>query len=149
MSDITFLPGPNLRIANNDSGMTAVLDELPPVQKRKQAPPDMPLSERLRQYSPTSGYARYTAMAADRIDDLTALNNRQGSEISRLKRILEERNSKVYALTIENEHRQVNETKLMMELLEASNRAKDAEFELEQASRRGLLATIYHYFRSK
>lgn len=145
---IEFAPGPNL---------TFPLAEPPAPIK------EMSLQDRLRKYSPTSGYARYTAMAANRIDELTAMGAAQQAQISRLKRILEERNYTVHALTVENEHHKVNETKLQELIIKQRQaimefgtghkatvaRAEAAEAKLNAAMERGLFATIIHYFRNK
>lgn len=154
-----YAPGPALRVANNDSGMSITTDLLDDLKVQR----EMTLQERLRKYSATSGYARYTSMAADRIDELTAVGVAQQATISRLKAILEERNYKVLTLTTENEHHKVNE-KQLQELIIAQrqdthkledrydqlyHRCRSAEGQLEAARERGLFATILHYFRSK
>lgn len=149
-----YTPGPNLLLADS------VVEEAPP--KKRMPPADMPLPERLRLYSPTSGYARYTTMAADRIDELNGICAAQQSSISRLKRILEERNYRVHALTIANEHHQANEAKLLESIAswgktyrdldeDYQNLMKDAYAMQEEldASKRGLFQTIIHYFWSK
>lgn len=148
IGNIQFAPGPNLPDASNDA------------PKKRMPPADMPLPERLRLYSPTSGYARYTAMAADRIDELNAISAALQSENSRLKRILEERNYKVLSLTIANEHHQVNEEKLLARMVEQNRtweedysalekRLMDADAELEAALGRNLVQTIIHWFKAR
>lgn len=151
-----YTPGPNL-LSNILEGAPATLTDAPAVA------PEMTLQERLRKYSPTSGYARYTAMAADRIDELTQMGLAQQSQISRLKAILEERNYKVHALTVENEHHRVNEDLLLQRSAQLNKECRiweadctglekqliAAEAELYDIAERNLIQTIIHYFRSK
>lgn len=123
------------------------------VQRAKPAPlpENATLQDRLRRYSPTNGYARYTNMAADQIDKLERDN-------SRLRGILLERNTKVHALTVENELRQRNEDSLSRanrrlhnvtmqyskELEEAMQRALSAEGQLNSIRRRGYFTNLFH-----
>jgi exonuclease VII large subunit len=120
MSDTTFLPGPNLRIASNDSGMSynGISDKVDlhdpssytedvhtnsdgsqvRVQRAKPAPlpENATLQDRLRRYSPINGYAKYCAMAADKIDE-------QAKELHACRNLNMELNTQVTAYRIENE----------------------------------------------
>lgn len=128
-----FLPGPNLRVARNDTGMSLnlignVTDKVDPlnpgtytedihtrsdgskerVQRAKPAPlpENATLQDRLRRYSPINGYARYCAMAADKIDE-------QEKTIQTQRNLNFDLQHKVQALTIEVEQRLVTERNLL------------------------------------
>ena len=128
MTDTTFLPGPNLRIASNDSGMSYPADKVDlhdpdsytddvhtnsdgsqvRVQRAKPAPlpENATLQDRLRRYSPVNGYAKYCAMAADKIDE-------QQKELQASRNLAMELNEKLKAARIEVEHLQRANDQLM------------------------------------
>lgn len=242
MTDTTFLPGPNLRIAPNDSGMSQVtlpdnlwppgevakidaskiadgkitglpsgcllymgndgyywrapngdrysyqtheklpaepvtdkVDPLDPasytddvhtnsdgskvrVQRAKPAPlpENATLQDRLRRYSPVNGYARYCAMAADKIDE-------QEKELKASRNMNFDLNNQVLALTIAIERLEHDNalikrawTALNNLYLQSSQdcqhqaaRAIAANAKLHQIRSRGFWSRIYHAFKGE
>lgn len=192
-TDTTFLPGPNLRVARNDSGMSIVgasvddagqqlihlvtdkVDPLVPasytddvhtnsdgsqvrVQRAKPAPlpENATLQDRLRRYSPVNGYARYCAMAADKIDQLE-------KELQASRNLNCDLNNQVTALKIANESLEADQATMLRVsaalnriVLQSSNdaqkqasRAIEANAKLHQIRERGFWTRIYHAFKGE